>query len=139
MTVKKRTLENQIYAAPHMEPRFLRRRLLLAAAAGLIALGLVACGTGDAATPDAASDDDGRPTVVIEGLAFEPDTLTVETDDMVTWVWKDGAIEHDVSGDGYKSEIKSEGTFRLSFDEPGTYEYVCTLHPNMTGTIEVTE
>jgi plastocyanin len=32
----------------------------------------------------------------------------------------------------------SEGTFHHRFDEPGTYDYVCTLHPNMTGTIEVT-
>lgn len=32
----------------------------------------------------------------------------------------------------------SEGTFSYRFDEPGGYDYVCTLHPIMTGTIEVT-
>jgi plastocyanin len=76
--------------------------------------------------------------VVIEDLAFAPETLTVEVGDTITWVWRDGSIKHDVSGDDFASEVTSEGTFRHRFDNPGTYDYVCTLHPNMTGTIEVT-
>jgi plastocyanin len=56
----------------------------------------------------------------------------------VTWVWNDGAIAHDVKGDGFRSEVMAEGTFGHRFAQPGTYDYVCTLHPNMTGTIEVT-
>ncbi len=107
------------------------------ALAGLLALGLSACGTGDASPAATAGDNDGR-TVVIEDLAFAPETLTVEAGDTVTWVWKDGSIKHDVSGDDFASEVMSEGTFRNRFDDPGTYDYVCTLHPNMTGTIEVT-
>jgi plastocyanin len=113
-----------------------RASVLPVALAGLLALGLSACGSSDASSA-APAGDDGR-TVVIEDLAFEPGTLTVEAGDTVTWVWNDGAIEHDVSGDGFESEVLSEGTFRHRFDEPGTYDYVCTLHPNMTGTIEVT-
>lgn len=116
---------------------FTRRSLKLAALVGVLALALAACGTGDASTSEVAADTDG-PTVVIEDLAFEPETLTVETGDTVTWVWNDGAVEHDVSEDDFKSEVMSEGTFRHRFDEAGTYDYVCTLHPNMTGTIEVT-
>lgn len=104
---------------------------------GLLALMLSACGAGDASPADTAGDNDGR-TVVIEDLAFAPETLTVETGDTVTWVWRDGSIKHDVSGDDFASEVMSEGTFRNRFDDPGTYDYVCTLHPNMTGTIEVT-
>ena len=53
-------------------------------------------------------------------------------------MWNDGAVQHDVSGEDFHNEVMSEGTFRHRFDEPGTYDYVCTLHPNMTGTIEVT-
>jgi plastocyanin len=30
------------------------------------------------------------------------------------------------------------GTFGHRFDQPGSYRYLCTLHPNMTGVIEVT-
>jgi plastocyanin len=32
----------------------------------------------------------------------------------------------------------TEGTFSHRFTQPGTYDYLCTLHPNMTGVIEVT-
>jgi plastocyanin len=104
---------------------------------GLLALALSACGTSDASTAATAADTDG-PTVTIEDMAFAPETLTVEAGDTVTWVWKDGAIDHDVAGDDFRSEVMSEGTFSHRFDEPGTHDYVCTLHPNMTGRIEVT-
>lgn len=120
-------VENRINLVP---------RLMLVALSGLIALTLGACGTGDASDPATASETEG-PSVVIEDLAFAPEMLTVEAGDTVTWTWDDGAVTHDVSGDDFQSEVMSEGTFSHRFDEPGTYEYICTLHPNMTGTIEV--
>jgi plastocyanin len=130
-------VENRIALAG--EGRFtIPRRLMLAALTGLMALALGACGTGDASEPSAAPETEG-PSVVIEDLAFEPETLTVEAGDTVTWTWNDGAVAHDVSGDDFQSEVMSEGTFLHRFDKSGTYDYVCTLHPNMTGTIEVTK
>jgi plastocyanin len=113
------------------------RRLMFVGLAALIALALGACGTGDASEPTTASDTEG-PTVVIEDLAFEPETLSVAAGETVTWTWNDGAVEHDVKGDDFQSEVMSEGTYSHRFDQPGTYDYLCTLHPNMTGTIEVT-
>ncbi len=111
--------------------------LMLATVAALLALALSACGTDEASSAATAADPDG-PTVTIEDLEFAPETLTVEAGDTVTWVWNDGAIDHDVAEDGFKSEVMSEGTFSHRFNEPGTYDYICNLHPNMTGTIEVT-
>jgi len=32
----------------------------------------------------------------------------------------------------------AEGTFSHRFTQPGSYRYLCTLHPNMAGRIEVT-
>jgi plastocyanin len=115
------------------------RRLVLVALAGLLALALSACGSGEASeAPQAAADNNGGPTVTIQDMAYTPATLTVEIGATVTWVWRDGAIAHDVKGDGFKSKVMAEGTFSHRFTRPGTYRYVCTLHPNMTGTIEVT-
>jgi plastocyanin len=75
--------------------------------------------------------------VTIEDMAYTPDTLTVPAGTTVTWVWRDGAIAHDVKGPGFKSKVMAEGTFSHRFTEPGSNDYVCTLHPNMTGRIEV--
>jgi plastocyanin len=114
-----------------------RRRRALVALVGLLALALGACGT-SGATTTAPATEDGGPTVTIEDMAYTPDTLTVPAGATVTWVWRDGAIAHDVKGDSFRSEVMAEGTFRHRFTQPGTYDYLCTLHPNMTGTIEVT-
>jgi plastocyanin len=115
------------------------RWLVLVALAGLLALALSACGSGAASeAPMAAADNNGGSTVTIKDLAYTPATLTVGMGATVTWVWRDGAIAHDVKGDGFKSQVMAEGTFRHRFTQPGTYKYLCTLHPNMTGTIEVT-
>jgi plastocyanin len=115
------------------------RRLALLVLAGLLALALGACGSGQAAeTPQATADNNGGPTVTIKDLAYTPATLTVPAGATVTWVWQDGAIAHDVKGDGFKSKVIAEGAFPHRFDQPGTYKYRCTLHPNMTGVIEVT-
>lgn len=137
MTHRKLALDDPNRGRRASRRAFISPPLKLAVIVGILPLALAACGTGDASAPDATANSDG-PTVVIEDLAFEPDTLTVEAEDTVTWVWKDGTVKHDVSGDDFRSEVVSEGTFRHRFDEPGSYNYVCTLHPNMTGTIEVT-
>jgi plastocyanin len=115
------------------------RRLGLLALAGLLALVLSACGSGAAseAPPAATADNNAGPTVTIQDLAFTPATLTVPAGTTVTWVWRDGAIAHDVKGDGFRSKVQTEGTFSHRFTQPGTYDYLCTLHPNMKGTIEV--
>jgi plastocyanin len=136
MTLRKH-LENAIGGGRKGAFAFTRPRLTLAVLVGLMVLAVSACGTGDASTSDAAAESDG-PTVVIEDLAFEPETLLMRAGDTVTWIWNNGAVEHDVKGDDFQSEVMSEGSFGHRFDEPGTYDYVCTLHPNMTGTIEVT-
>jgi plastocyanin len=117
----------------------LGRRLGLIVLASLLALVLSACGSGAASeAPPAAPGNNGEPTVTIQDLAYIPATLTVGVGTTVTWVWRDGAIAHDVKGDGFQSKVMAEGTFSHRFTESGTYKYLCTLHPNMTGTIEVT-
>jgi plastocyanin len=63
--------------------------------------------------------------------------VTVGTVETVTWTFDD-RVDHDVRfDDGPASPIMRTGTWSRTFDQPGTYHYDCSLHPNMTGTVEV--
>lgn len=107
--------------------------VLLAALAGVVVL--AGCGSdGDGAT--VASSRPG--TVVIKNLRYSPKTITVRAGETVTWEFDDGRIPHDVKGDGFDSGTKSKGSWSHTFTKAGTYDYHCTLHPYMKGTVEVT-
>lgn len=112
------------------------RRSLLAVV--LLAAALAACG-GDAAgaDPEAAAAVAGDATVELRDTQFQPGDVTVEAGSTVAWVWDDGSTPHDVVGDDFRSEVRTDGTFTHTFAEPGTYPYVCTLHPGMEGTVTV--
>ncbi len=114
------------------------RWLITTAAAGLLML-TTACSGDTPATADPAPADGDGAVVLVADMTYEPKTLTVPVGTTVTWTFEDGAIRHDVAGDGFKSELMASGTFSHPFDTPGTYEYVCTVHPGMAGTVEVTE
>jgi plastocyanin len=58
----------------------------------------------------------------------------------VTWTNLDGA-DHTVTQNGgqvFKSpDLATGATFEVTFDEAGTYQYICKFHPAMRGTITV--
>ena len=106
---------------------------------------LGACGDGDQesgssdTTATTVADGNEPGAVVLKGNQYRPERISVSVGDTVTWQWNDGQIPHDVNGgDLFKSEIKESGTFEHTFDEPGTFEYKCSVHPAMKGTVEVT-
>ena len=119
-----------------MPPRSLRSA---AAAAVVSLLVLSACG-GDSDDGSAAAQDDGPPpaaTVALRPVTFEPAKVTVQAGETVQWKWG-GGVQHDVEGEGFKSKVQSKGTFSHTFDEPGTYDFVCNVHPTtMKGTVTV--
>jgi plastocyanin len=77
--------------------------------------------------------------VSIINFAYSPAALTVNSGDSVTWTNKDKAPEgHDVTGDGLDSGLMNQGdTYSFTFDSAGSYSYICTIHPSMTGTVKV--
>ncbi len=109
-------------------------RLRATVAATLIGLILSACGDSDSGSSNAAH---GASTVRLQNLEFKPKTISVDPGTTVQWMWADGSIQHDVAGDGFKSDVKTSGSFSHRFEEPGRYDYKCTLHPAMKGTVEV--
>jgi plastocyanin len=76
---------------------------------------------------------------------FMPMELTVPAGTTVTWINNDEA-EHTVtasdglfdSGNIMTANVAPGASFSFTFTEPGTYEYTCTIHPRMSGTIVVT-
>lgn len=121
---------------------------------GVLALGLVAAGCGGddndgggGGSPapseqpaDGGGSSAGGSTVAIKGFAFNPGDVKVAKGDTVTWTNEDSA-GHDVTGDGFTSgEPAGMGqgdTFEHTFTEAGSFDYVCTVHSNMKGTVTV--
>lgn len=82
----------------------------------------------------------GPSDVAIVDNAYDPGNLSVSVGQAITWV-NTGALPHTVTAvDGaYDSSIMMPGeTFQLSFGAPGTYDYICTIHPGMAGVVLVT-
>ena len=81
----------------------------------------------------------GGVTVSMKNTAFNPKTLTVTKGTTVTWV-NDDPVAHDVTGADFQSgSIGKGGSYSHTFDTVGTFNYRCTVHPGMDGTITVTE
>jgi plastocyanin len=77
--------------------------------------------------------------VVIQGFAFDPDTLEVAPGTEVTWTNQDPA-EHTVTAndDSFGSDALGKGqAFSVTFEETGKVAYFCAIHPTMKGTITV--
>jgi plastocyanin len=70
---------------------------------------------------------------------FSPATITVKAGSTVTWTNLDDE-PHTVFSDAglfRSSALDTKDTFSYKFDKPGTYHYLCTIHPRMMGTIVV--
>src|SRR5579871_4728341 len=77
--------------------------------------------------------------VTIDNFTFAPQTLTVKAGTTITWVNQDD-IPHTVVATSLAFRSKALDTddkFTFTFSTLGTYEYFCSLHPHMTGTIVV--
>jgi plastocyanin len=77
--------------------------------------------------------------VTIEGMRFEPATLTVKPGDRVTWVNKD-LVPHTVTAisQAFDSQsIAADASWTYTAGKPGSYSYVCRFHPGMQGILIV--
>ena len=113
----------------------------------VFALFAAACGgddDGGGGEQSASSEACPSGAVVIEmvDIKFDPEDATANVGQQVCWVNED-TVQHDAvaeEGGEFKSELFGKGkTFTTTIDQPGTIEYVCTVHPGMTGTLTVEE
>lgn len=78
--------------------------------------------------------------VSIDNFAFAPAVLTVRAGSTVTWTNRDEEPHTVAANDGsFRSPGMGTGvSFSHTFATPGTFDYVCSIHPSMHGTVVVT-
>jgi plastocyanin len=79
-----------------------------------------------------------RHMVAIDGVKFDPEVVTVHRGDTVVWTNKD-PFPHTVTAAGSfdSKSIAAGASWRFKAGKAGVYDYICTLHPNMKGTLKV--
>ena len=78
--------------------------------------------------------------VNIENFTFAPKELTVKAGTVIVFRNRDD-IPHTVNGTNaefHSKALDTDESFSFTFANPGTYEYFCGLHPQMTGRVVVT-
>jgi plastocyanin len=104
---------------------------------------------GDAQTTEQPADEGGGggdagsgggKEVSMKKIKFNPASVTVKAGQTVTWTNND-TVGHDVTGDDFNSGdpggLQNGDTFAHTFDKAGTFDYVCTVHPGMEGSVTV--
>lgn len=78
--------------------------------------------------------------VTIDGFAFQPASLTVTAGTTVTWTNRDEEPHTVAASDGsfHSPGMGTGATFTHTFATAGAFDYVCSIHPMMRGTVVVT-
>jgi len=92
----------------------------------------------DAGIDRAAAAQAALHSVVIDGLRYAPETITVKRGETIVWVNND-PFPHTVTAQGVfdSGEIPAGKVWEYTPRRVGRYAYICTVHPNMKGTLQV--
>jgi plastocyanin len=75
--------------------------------------------------------------VNISNYAFDPQTVTINKGDTVIWTNQD-SMAHTATGKDFDSGKLDKGaSFKFTFKDAGTYDYVCSYHASMKGQVIV--
>jgi plastocyanin len=114
-------------------------RLLVIA---IVCAALAGCGGDDSGGTAGSSEACASDAVVIKmaNIKFDPAKATAKVGQPICWTNED-TVDHDAvanSGASFKSALFGKGqTFTTKVDKAGTVKYECTIHPGMTGEIDV--
>lgn len=87
---------------------------------------------GQTGTPNSQAN-----TISIKNFAFNPAELTIKSGQTVTWV-NDDSAPHQIKSTTFNSAALSTGqSYSFTFNQAGTFDYSCAIHPSMTGKIIV--
>ena len=77
-------------------------------------------------------------TINITNFAFDPNSITVNLGSTVRWVNRDSVPHRILFADGADSKVLAPSqSWSRKFDGAGTFDYACTIHPAMQGTVIV--
>lgn len=110
-----------------------RVRAARRAAAVVVWSGVLLAGCAEGKAPPRAH------RVAIQNFLFRPATLTVAAGDTVVWANED-FVPHTATAQGGtfdSGNLDAKGEWRWVAGAPGSYAYVCTLHPTMKGEVVV--
>ena len=91
------------------------------------------------ATSLAAGNNGNYGQITIDSFRFSPQNITVKAGATVTWTNKDD-VPHTIVSTTKKFRsgvLDTDGKFSFTFSDPGTYEYFCSVHPQMMGKVIV--
>lgn len=114
-------------------------RLLKGAMACISLVALLGAGAASAQAPRP------KPTIVtVNDFFFGPDTVTIHKGRTVKWTWSEtNTYPHDVHLKQGPKNLKNrasysthtsavtDASFKKTFERPGTYHYICTIHPTL--------
>ena len=108
-------------------------RLAVAVVVAAAAAAVAGCG-GEGETEPVATTQ----VSMAKSYRFGPRTIEIAAGDTVTWT-NDDNFTHTVQVERQEDHKVGRGkSVSIAFDEPGTYDYVCTLHRrDMSGTVMV--
>ena len=120
--------------------RVLGTLLAAGAAAWLAAAGAAhAAGAQSASSAAPAASSTVARTIVIEGMQYQPATLTVRRGERITWVNRD-LVAHTVTardGSFDSGSIAAGASWSTLAKHAGRVDYACTFHPTMTAGLVV--
>jgi plastocyanin len=83
----------------------------------------------------------GTVEIVMKDFKFEPATAKVKVGQEISWRNEDDA-KHDAFSEEHgldTPEIGQGKTVEYTPDKAGTIQYICSIHPNMKGTLEIAD
>ena len=93
------------------------------------------------ATATDAPPPQGGTAVSISDFKFNPAALTVPVGTTVTWTNQDEEPHTIAATDGsfHSPGIDTHGSYSFTFTTPGSFDYICSIHPFMIATVVVTK
>jgi plastocyanin len=119
----------------------------------LVALAAAGCGSSNK-SPSSSSSSSSAPatstasggsaaggktvTITMKNVAFSPSSVTVKVGQTVKWVNQDSVPHNITGGPLHSTTFSNGGSYTYTPKSAGKISYVCTIHPGMTATLNVT-